>query len=428
MSTLSLKRTRGASLLAGGLLLGLAAGGWLSLVSVCVAAEPPKKDGRYKLGPLHVTPRLRLTSGIDTNVFQTLADPTRDAVVVLSPRVDGALPVGRRLRLTGLGYVDVNYFRRQDDERSVDFYGEGRGELYMGAVTFFGGGGGGQFTQRFSIDVDDRLERQEKRAYAGATWHLTRRLSLTGQGSNEILTFAPGVFRLGGSVKEAMDRNTLAATGQIRFALSPRTTLLVSGEAIEDRFFSQPSNLPPERQSYRFLGGVEFGGRSIFTGRVLAGLRDFPGTLEQGSPAYRGPVVAADLSLPVGRFARLRLVGERDVLYASSLVEAGTLRYRNAFVYNRYLGEVVVELPLQCLAFLQAGFERSDYLLPYPYPNDFSLNDRVDNRYTAGASLLRQFGDSVRMGGHVAWARRVSSLPVFSYEGLRYGLTAEVRP
>ena len=139
-------------------------------------------------------------------------------------------------------------------------------------------------------------------------------------------------------------------------------------------------------------------------------------------------MVSADLSLPLGRFARLRVAADRDVLYASSLVQAGTLRYRNAYVYNRYLGEAVVELPLQCLAFLQAGFERSDYLLPYPYPNAYSLNDRVDHRYTAGVSLLRLFGDSVRLGGHVAWARRVSSLPLFSYEGLRYGLTAEVRP
>ena len=349
-------------------------------------------------------------------------------MVVVAPQVEGTLPVGRRLRLTGLGQADLFYFRRQDDERSVDFAGEGRGELYVGSFTLFGGGGGGSFTQRFSIDVDDRLERQEKRGYAGATWQVTRRLSFTGQGTNEILTFAPGTFRLGGSVKEAMDRNTLAATGQVRFALTRRTTLLLSGEALEDRFFSQPSDLPPARQSYRFLGGLEFGGRSIFSGRVLAGLRDFPGTLDQGSPPYRGPVVSADLSMPLGRFARLRLLGERDVLYASSLVSVGTLRYRNAYVYNRYLGEVVVDLPLSCLASLQAGFERSDYLLPYPYPNDFSLNDRVDHRYAAGASLLRRIGDSLRVGGHVAWARRVSSLPLFSYEGLRYGLTAEVRP
>ena len=427
MPTHSVKKARRGRLVATAVSMGLAAGS-SGIVPPCAAAEKAKPKGRYELGALRFTPSFRITSGIDTNVFQTLGDPTRDAVVVITPQIEGALPIGRRLRLTGQGYAAANYFQRQDDERSLDFAGEGRAELLVGSFTLFGGGGGGQFTQRFSIDVDDRLERQEKRGYAGATWQATRRLSLTGEASNETLTFAPGVFRLGGSVKEAMDRNTLAATGQLRFALSRRTTLVASGEALEDRFFSQPKSLPPERQSYRVLGGLEFGGRALLSGHLLAGYREFPGTLAQGSPPYSGPVISVDLSWPLGARLKMRVAGERDVLYASSLVAVGTLHYRNAFVYHRYLGEAMVDLPLLCLALLSAGFEQSDYLLPYAYPTPTSQSDRVDRRYTLGASLLRRVGDSVRVGGHVSWARRVSSLPLFSYEGLRYGLTAEVRP
>ena len=88
------------------LIVSLAAG-LPSRVSVCAADEKPAKPtGRHKLGPLHLTPRIQLTSGVDTNVFQTLADPTRDAVVVLTPQLDGAMSVGRRLRLTGMGYAE----------------------------------------------------------------------------------------------------------------------------------------------------------------------------------------------------------------------------------------------------------------------------------------------------------------------------------
>jgi hypothetical protein len=394
-----------------------------------VEAQARRQDrGRFELGPLHLTPAFRVTSGVDTNVFQTLREPTRDAVVVLSPRLDGALPVGKRLRLTGLGFIDAFYFRRQEDERSLDFYGEAQAELLLGALTVFGGGGGGQFHQRFSIDVDERIKRQEKRAHAGLTLLVSRKLSATVRGLDEVFTFAPGEFRLGGDVKEAMDRNTRTATGQLRVALTGRTTLLASADVVEDHFFSQPSYVPVERRSYRYLGGFEFGTRAAVSGRLLAGGREFPGTLADGSPPYRGPVISADLSLPLGSFARLHAVAERDVSYASSLVRVGALRYRNAFIYERYLGEAVLDLPLQLLAFLSAGFEESRYLLPYPYPDPLSLNPRVDHRYTAGASLLRRFGESLRIGGHLVWARRVSSLPDFSYEGLRYGFTAEVRP
>lgn len=392
------------------------------------AQSSRKADGRYQVGPFQVTPTFRMTSGVDTNVFQTLRDPTRDAVVVLSPRLDGALPLGKRLRITGLGFIDAFYFRREGDERSIDFYGEGKADLVLGALTLFAGGGGGQFHQRFSIDVDERIERQEKRAHAGLTWQIGSKLSATARGQYEVFTFAPGRFRLGGDIKEALDRNTRTATGQLRFALTRRTTLLASADVLEDHFFSQPSDVPVERQSYRYLGGFEFGARAAVSGRLLAGLREFPGTLEDGSPPYRGPVISADLSMPLGRLARLHAIAERDVSYASSLVRAGGLRYRNAFIYERYLGEAVVDLPAQFLGFLSLGFEESDYLLPFPYPTPFSLNERVDHRYTAGATLLRRFGNSLRIGGHVVWARRVSSLPDFSYEGVRYGLTAEVRP
>ena len=403
-------------------------------LAALVAAAPAqaqarrKTSERYQVGPFHVTPGFRITSGIDTNVFQTLREPTRDAVVVLSPRLDGALPLGKRLRVTGLGFVDAYYFRRQGDERSLDFYGEGKAELALGALTLFGGGGGGQFHQRFSIDIDERIRRQEKRAHAGLTWQIGSKLSATARGQDEVYTFAPGTFRLGGDVKEAMDRNTRTATGQLRFALTRRTTLLASADVLEDHFFSQPSDVPVERRSYRTLGGFEFGERAAVSGRLLAGLREFPGTLADGSPPYRGPVLSADLALPLGRIARLHAIAERDVSYASSLIRVGPLRYRNAFIYERYVGEAVIDLPLSLLGFLSAGFEESRYLLPYPYPDAFSLNARVDHRYTAGASLLRRFGESLRIGGHLVWTRRVSSLPDFSYEGVRYGFTAEVRP
>jgi hypothetical protein len=407
----------------------MAAAAWLTLVTTGEAAETRKRPERLRLGPLYFTPRIQIkNAGVDTNVFQTLEKPTRDAVVVVSPSVDGALPIGRRLLLTGRGLLELHRYRRQGEEGSTDFYGEGRAEADLGPLTLFGGGGGGQFTQRFSIDVDERLLRQEKHGYAGAAWQVTRRLSTRVQGRGDVFTFAPGAFRLGGGIKEAMDRNTLTGTGELRIALTRRTSLAFSADALEDRFFSQGPDSPRVRRSYRYLGGFEFGPRAVVSGSLKAGVREFPGTLAQGSPPYRGPAVAADLVLPVRDFARLRLLGERDVFYASSLVRVGALRYRNAFVLKRYQGEALLDLPLRLVAVASAGFEEARYLLPYPYPDALHLAHRVDHRYTAGLGVSRRFTESVRLGGHVSWARRVSSLPFFSYEGLRYGLTAEVVP
>jgi hypothetical protein len=405
----------------------------LALGGVVQAQAPPsaqQPQGRYRLGPLRVTPRIVLkNAGVDTNVFQTLDAPTRDEVLIVSPRLDGTMEVGRRFRARGFGYLDLNYYRRQGEEGSTDFYGEGDAELDLGPFTLLGGGGGGQFNQRFSIDIDERLLRQEKHAYVGLAFREKRRFSVRTEARGDVFTFAPGVFRLGGAVQEAMDRNTLSARGQVRYALTNRTALLASGEALEDRFISQPVDVPKRiRHSYRYLAGLEFSQRALVSGRLLAGVRDFPGTLQDGSPPYRGPAVLADLTLPIRQRARLHAIGERDVYYASSLVQLDSIRYRNAFVLTRYQGELGFELPLALTGLLSAGFERSRYLLPYPYPDATRLADRRDHRWTAGVGVTRRFGNSVRIGGHLDWARRVSTLPFFSYEGLRYGLNAEVLP
>ncbi|MET0554918.1 MAG: hypothetical protein ABW221_17890, partial [Vicinamibacteria bacterium] len=136
----------------------------LALAAVPARAEEARaRPGRYSVGPLWLTPRLQLKdAGVDTNVFQTRDARTRDAVAVIRPRLDGSMKLGRRLRATGHGYLDLNYFRRQGEESSRDFYGEGDATLDLGPFALLGGGGGGQFSQRFSIDVDERLPRQER--------------------------------------------------------------------------------------------------------------------------------------------------------------------------------------------------------------------------------------------------------------------------
>jgi hypothetical protein len=388
--------------------------------------EQPK---RHRIGALTFTPRIQLkNAGVVTNVFQTLQSPVRDDVAVVSPRVDGTLALSDRFRITGLGFLEENYFRRQGQERSTNFYGEGEALLDWGQLKLRGGGGGGQFTERLSIEIGDRLTHQEKRAHAGATWQLTRHFSTSVEGKDETFVYAPGVFRFGGNIKDALDRNTLVGTAQLRYGLTSMTTLLVAAEAQEDKFPSQPAFLPRNHLSYRYVGGFEFGERALVSGKLVAGIREFPGTLAQGVAPYTGPVVSADLTVPLWGVARLHGVGERDVQFAVNLVEVGPVAYRNSYILTRYAADVVADLPWNLSAYAGAGFEQAHFLLPYPFPDSSLLAERVDHGWTGTTGLLRRFGNTFKIGGHIAWVRRVSSLPLYSWEGLAYGLTAEVVP
>jgi len=387
--------------------------------------ERKKRPGRFRVGPVYLTPKLLLkNAGVDTNVFNQRTGEIADTSVVLSPTVLAAWPVGRRLRLTGEGHVDLNYFRRASRERSTDFGGEGRAEVDVSRFTFFGAGGGGQSRQRFSIDLDQRVLRHARWGSAGLTVTPTRRLSATVFGMGRVYEYAS--LLVGGvNVKQSLDRNELTGTAQLRYALTARTTLVGSADVIEDRFLRQARAASRVSRSYRYLGGFEFGEKALIRGKLMAGIREFPAS--PSAPSYRGPALATSLTLPLLHYGLGTFVAERDIYFAlAPTTTLGPDRFRNTYISTRFGGEAAVELPLALFGRTNFGLEEAKYLLPYPVGGTFGR--RVDHLWTAGASLLRSFRAGIRVGGTVQWGRRVSSFPAFSYQGLRYGVQAELVP
>lgn len=384
-------------------------------------AAPKKPLGVFKLGPVYFTPKLELkNAGVNTNLYNSQTGAIPDTSIVLSPSVSGALPVGRRLRLTGKGYLDFNYFHNYQSERSIDGAGEGRAEVDVGRFTLFGGGGGGQWKQRFSIDLDERLLRQEKWATTGFLLKVRRKISVTLSGTGRVYEYEPSQVS-GTSVQRALDRNELTATAQLRYTLTSQTTLLASADAIEDRFLKQLVE-PRITRSYRYLGGFEFGERAFINGKILAGFREIPSG--QRTAPYRGPALSVSASLPLLRLGRFTGLADRDVFY--SVGGAGIELVRNSYVSTTLRGEASFELPFRLIGIGFFGLQEAKYLLPYRSGNTFS--PRVEHLWTSGGSILRRIGTTIRVGGTIAWERRVSTVPGSSYEGLRYGVQATVAP
>lgn len=384
--------------------------------------RPP---GRFHVGPFWLTPKLELrNAGVDTNVYNQLSNPVADNSVVLRPGLRAALPVGRRLRLEGGGYLDLNYFRGQRTERSTDFGGDGRGELDFGPFTFFGGGGGLQARQRAGLDLDERVRRQEEYGFGGLDLRIGRGVTLTGRGNAGSVRHAPSRIS-GANLQIALDRDTRTAAGELRYRITALTTVVGTADAIEDTFVHQ-RDLGRLTRSFRYMGGFELGPRALVSGTVMAGMRHFPGSSSGSVPAYRGPALRIQTTTPIRSFARLSLLAERDVYYAVTALRTLDDRLRNTYVSRRYEAGLALSLPVKFLARGSAGFQSAAYLTPYVVPGG-SVR-RVDHLYTGTASLLRAVGDSFRVGGTVVWQRRVSNLATFSYGGLRYGLQAELVP
>jgi hypothetical protein len=388
----------------------------------------PKQVGRFRLGPVRVTPRIELrNAGVDTNVFNTASAPVPDTSVVLRTTLEGYLPVRGRLRLWGTGYTDFNYFRRESTERSTDFGGSGHAELPLGPLVLFGGGAGQQARQRATIDLDERVLRHERSGYAGAEMRVGSRVTLLGQGQSQVSRYGRTFVNTGDPFRLArgLDRNTLTATGEMRLRLTTLTTGVLRAEAISDRFLQQrdPGRIT---HSYRYLGGFQFDPLAAVNGSVLVGFREIPASSAGSLPPYRGAVFQAGTAIPLFGLARLSIDGQRDVVFAATVSESRAGRLRNSYVSTRLAGHLELGLPFDLLGRAGAGLEEARYLLPYPRGG--ALFRRGDHLYTVDASLLRLVGGALRVGGTVAFSRRVSNAPGSSYQGWRYGLQAELRP
>jgi hypothetical protein len=391
------------------------------------AADPPEPTGAFKLGPAYLTPRLLVRSaGVDTNVFNSASGEVSDTSAVISPGLAALLPVGRRLRLSGDGNLDLNYFRREDTERSTDVSGDGRADLYLGPVTFFAGGGAGRLRQRFSIEVDERLERRERRLLGGVVLHATRKLALTAEVRRSTSTYEAGVLVAGDDVKESLDRRSLVATLRAEHALTDQTTLVVFARRHDDRFLSDPDPERRQAESYTYAGGFQFGERAVLTGAVLAGVREYPAQAGNAAPPFTGLYLDVSASTSLRSRARVALNASRDVLYAVNRADTVDGSLRNSYVSRVLRGELSLELPFRLIGRGSLGQERARYLLPYE--QDGEPFDREDRVLTYGVGLLRAFGRAVRVGGTAQWSRRTSNLRGFGYSGLRYGLSAEVTP
>lgn len=386
-----------------------------------------EKKGRFRLGPLWLTPKILLKSaGNDNNVFNDAEQPVSDRSAVFQPSTEALLPLGKRARLIGQGAVGFNYFQRQSEERSTDLSGSLRGELDVGPLTFFAAAAGGRHKQRFSVEVDQRLERTDSSFNAGADLRLTGRVRLTTAMTGGRFRYQSGVTVQGQDVKTSLDRDNRLWSATLGYALSKRTSLELSGERIEDTFLDTAPGREDTVRSYRLSGGFAFAVGALFTGQARAGWRHFPESASALVPAFDGLALGVNLGMPVGRLGNLQLLASRDVSYAVARVPGPDGPRRNSFVASRFGGTLNTELPLSLIVRPGLYFDRADYILPHVQGGlPFDRKDRVR---TVSVALLRAFGQSLRVGGTIEWARRESDLNGFDYKRRAYGLTAEYTP
>jgi hypothetical protein len=374
------------------------------------------------MGALYLTPRLELrNAGYDSNVYNSEAAPVSDANFAMAPSLEAALPVSNRLTLRARGLLTFNWYDQQGDEGSTDRELGVSALVRLGRVQVLGERGWGRARQRFSLDLDERLPHDVRRAGLRVSLQLARRLELSA-------SLEDGRFDIEGpaEVEASLDHDSRTLGVGAAYDLTRRTALLLRAERIRDRFDRPLGAASRQAHSSRYMGGLRFGVKAVVTGQLLAGIREFRAEGGSAAPPYAGPALDVSLAVPAGPLGLLKLEAEREVRYSATPgVEAG-VNVRNSYVSSRRQIELHSALPWDLVARGFAQWQGGAYGVPYVVEG--VALERDATLRVLGLSLLKALGDSLRVGGGYSWERRRSTLPGDDYRGSRYGLQAEYAP
>ncbi|MCC7125965.1 MAG: outer membrane beta-barrel protein [Acidobacteria bacterium] len=282
-----------------------------ALGRVEAAAQAAEVPGAMAIGPLTIRPQVTLANiGIDDNVFNQPTNPQSDFVFTLAPSVDVSLRI-RRATIDATTAASYLHFERARGERSLNPSQSVRLEVPLNRLTFRAAYAVASTRERPGLEVDLRARRRIDTITAAVDLRLSPRTTVRVEGAETITDYRSTTV---GNVNLRMMLNRRGRDTRlsVRHAVTPLTTLVFSGERVEDRF-----TLAPERDAdgFRLMPGVEFNRFALIAGSAAVGWR----TLRPSSPVvpeYSGVAARVQLSSTIRDSLRVTGGYDRDITYS----------------------------------------------------------------------------------------------------------------
>lgn len=367
--------------------------------------DDPSGAARIHLGPLAIDPRFGLRNvGVDNNVFNATADPTRDFTFTLAPGADTWLHVGRAL-LTGRTTLEWNYFRKSVRERSLNLNQEGRVDVDLTWMAPYVLGSFQRTRQRPNDEIDLRVLQKQTGRAAGLVVVVGPRLRIDVEARELKLDFSDSEFG-SAALAEALNRTREQGTLSVELALTPLTTLAVRSVVREDRFeFSRLR----DSDSWSVMPGFEFKPAALISGSAYVGMRELT-TRSADVPDFSGIIAAVDLRYVVRDFFRVVVRVDRDVDYSFDAAQP-------FYVSTAAGGDVTQVVGLNWDVVARVRRTTLDYEGFEPAPG----RGRRDLIWAYGVGVGRRLGTDVRVGFDVDYIKRDSDREVRVFDGFRFG-------
>ena len=354
-----------------------------------------------RFGPLGVSPTFTLTNfGIDSNVFNDPANPQSDFTLTATPKVLARLRSGRLLLTGGLA-TGLVYYQKFDDERSIDYAGDGRADLDMGWFRPYAAARRLDTKDRLNAELDLRAPRVSVNLAAGARVLAGPRTGFRMEARRASVTFDEAWTFEGVPLSQTLNSDTTTFEAGLELYLTPLTTLSVLASRQEDRFDESPER---DADSYKVMPTLKFEPPAILQGSIGVGYRHFDGRAAS-LPDFSGVVFDGVLTHVFVERTKVDVGVFRDVQYSFEVEEP-------YYVTTGVRLTVTHQLRESLDARGMVSRDRLAYRSQQP-------DDRRDKVTIVSAGIGYRFSPNLRVGVDLEFARRLSDRADRDYDRVR---------
>jgi hypothetical protein len=368
------------------------------------SSTDPGTGGRFRLGPLGLSPVMNVTSVWDTNVLYSSDKPAGDLVTTASPSTALFLRMGR-VRLNGSVAGTYEHYRHNTSGGGLSSNTNLRATLLLNRLAPYGEGTYVNTNQRIGYEIDARARQSQGSLQVGCVASVGGGTSIDVWARTGNRLYANEAEFNGVPLDDALDQERTTAGATVSQALTPLTRVSVNSDLQRDRFRQSPER---DADSVRVTVGLE--SDALLKGRAAVGMRFFQPN-QAGVQTFEGVVASADISTVLFRRTQLGVVIDRDVQFSYTAENAYYVQTAVALTVSQALGHNIRTA-------FRAGRQKLDYRAFSPALTE----DRNDRGLTYGTSLEYLLGNSVRVEGRYDYTDRSSETPDANFAGRRYGV------
>jgi hypothetical protein len=353
------------------------------------AGQDPVPPGTVMIGPIHITPTLRVSDmGVDNNVFNEAVDPKTDFTFTLTPRADVLLRM-RRLQFKLLTTTDYVYYRKYHSERGTNTSSSARVEADLGRLSPYASVQGVNSKSRVNNEIDVRARHRDLTYGVGVAFKIASRTSVLVNGSKTTVQYdddAPD-FR-GVELEESLNGRRSTVDAGLSVALTPITSLTISLARDHQRFTFSPER---DADSWRVAPTLSFSPTGVLRGTASVGYRRF-NPISPAVPDYVGIISAVSIGATIYGRHEMQAVFNRDVQYSYDVANTYYVGTGGTVTWTWLL---IGPLDLQGTA--------GRHLM------DYRQGDGDDVATTYGFGAGYRFSERGRVGVNIHWQRRDSN-------------------